>query len=62
MSTFRGTIQSLIGQDIYLMNYGTPLKGKIVQINGDMVIIDPEPPQITYKIVLHIDSVMLAIA
>lgn len=61
MSTHRNTVQSLLNQEVYLMNYGTPLKGKIIQLNNDIVIFDPEPPQITYKIVLHIDSVMLAI-
>lgn len=62
MSTFRATVQSLLNKDIYLVNTGTPVKMKIVQINDDMVVLDPDAPSINYKIVMQIDTLMLAIA
>jgi hypothetical protein len=62
MSTFRTTVQAMLDKDVYLMNSGTPLKAKIVQINDDLVVLDPDAPNVNYKIVMHIDSVMLAIA
>lgn len=60
MNSFRTALLQLVGHEIYVMNWGSPLKAKLISITDDIAVIQPETPGMNYKVTLHVDSIMLA--
>jgi len=42
------------------MNWGSPLKAKLISITDDIAVIQPETPGMNYKVTMHVDSIILA--
>jgi hypothetical protein len=63
MSTFNTFITGLVGQEIYLLLSNKSVKGKITQVNDDLIVFKPETMLVGIgELTLHIHTAVVATA